>query len=163
MMRWSELVASVLLALTGIATSWSSYQASLWSGTQAERSSTVTAPRVTSTRKYTKTGQLRLVDIASFEAWVNAYAAHNPRLQAFYRARFRPEFRPAFEAWLAARPLDGGNAPATPSALPQYRLATEERAARLEWRANASAGAAHQASGISDEYIRLAAVSYPKA
>ena len=41
-----------------------------------------------------------------FFQWVNATATGDAELADFYTDRFRPEFRPAFDAWLATDPLD---------------------------------------------------------
>jgi hypothetical protein len=123
---------------------------------QAQEYGSASALRVTSSREFTKAGQIKLTDITSFEGWIGAYATRNVELQAFYRARFRSGFRPAFEAWLALHPLQDGNAPPTPFAMPQYRLEAAEQASRLELRADASARAARRASDYSDGYVRLA-------
>jgi hypothetical protein len=53
-------------------------------------------------------------------------------LQQFYEQRFRPEFRPAFDAWLATQPLTNPNAPPTPFAMPEYKLAATADAERLD-------------------------------
>ena len=44
-------------------------------------------------------------DVATFVQWVDAYARDDEELQAFYLARFREEFKPVVEAWIAERPL----------------------------------------------------------
>jgi hypothetical protein len=46
--------------------------------------------------------------------------------------RFRPEFRPAFDAWQAQDPLRNTAAIASPLLMPQYRLANAARADDLE-------------------------------
>ena len=50
----------------------------------------------------------------------------------FYRQRFRDEFKPAFNAWVATKPLKTEGAPLTPFAMPQYRLAARVEAGRLD-------------------------------
>ena len=42
------------------------------------------------------------------------------------------EFKPAFEAWIATKPLETEGAPPTPFAMPQYRLAAKAEADRLD-------------------------------
>ena len=61
------------------------------------------------------------VDVATFTQWVNAYALEQTELADFYFKRFRPEFKPAVDAWIATRPLKNPSAPPTPFAMPQYR------------------------------------------
>ena len=53
-------------------------------------------------------------------------------LANFYRTRFRAEFQPAVEAWIATRPLKNPDAPLTPFAMPEYKLAASVEAAALD-------------------------------
>ena len=59
-------------------------------------------------------------------------------LPDFYFKRFRAEFRPAVNAWLATRPLRNPKAPLTPFAMPQYKLAAAAEAQRLDAAAEVS-------------------------
>jgi hypothetical protein len=63
---------------------------------------------------------------------VDSYARGEANLMKFYRDRFREEFRPAFNAWVATKPLKTEGAPLTPFAMPQYRLAAKDEAGRLD-------------------------------
>src|SRR5262249_33247205 len=42
------------------------------------------------------------------------------------------EFRPAFDAWVATKPLTDPGAPPTPFAMPEYQLAATQDAQRLD-------------------------------
>lgn len=134
----AEVAATVLLALAAVATAWSGYQASQWHGEQALASSRATATRVESTRAAGEANRQVQVDVATFTQWTDAFAQGDARLAAFYRARFRDEFRPAFERWLASRPLRNPEAAKTPFELPEYRLQASEDADRLEAEAEAA-------------------------
>ena len=101
---WVEVVATVLLALAAVATAWSSYQANRWNGEQAKAAGRVNALRIDAARAQGLAQGQTQVDIAMFFQWVNADAAGDTELAEFYNARFRPEFRPAFDAWLATEP-----------------------------------------------------------
>jgi hypothetical protein len=136
--RWIELATTLLLALAAVATAWASYQSARWHGKQALAQSRSIAKRVESTRASGVASRQVQIDVATFTQWVNAYAEGNARLAAFYRKRFRPEFKPAVEAWIRTRPLKNPHAPLTPFAMPQYKLAANDEADRLE----AEAGAA---------------------
>ena len=46
------------------------------------------------------------IDVATFTQWVDAYAREETLLADFYFARFRAEFKPAVDAWIATRPLE---------------------------------------------------------
>ncbi|HET9186255.1 MAG TPA: hypothetical protein VFN82_08905, partial [Solirubrobacterales bacterium] len=112
--RRAELLATILLAVAAVATAWSSYQSARWSGVQANDYSTANAARIESTRAATEAGQEEQVDVLTFTQWVDAYAKNETRLADFYYARFRPEFKPALEAWLATKPLRTPDAPPSP-------------------------------------------------
>jgi hypothetical protein len=58
-------------------------------------------------------------------------------LADFYFRRFRVEFKPAVNAWIATRPLHNPAAPLTPFAMPQYKLAARADADRLQAQADA--------------------------
>jgi hypothetical protein len=129
---WVEIVATVLLALAAVATAWSSYQANRWNGETTKASSRVNALRVDAARAQGLAEGLTQVDISLFVQWVNATAADDRELADFYAARFRPEFRPAFDAWQATDPLTNPDAPPTPFAMDEYQLQARADVERLD-------------------------------
>jgi hypothetical protein len=129
---WVEIGATVLLALAAVATAWSSYQATRWNGEQAKTSSRVNKARIEAARASDLANAQQQIDVATFMQWVDAYARGETELLNFYRERFREEFRPAFDAWLATKPLQTEGAPLTPFAMPEYRLAAKAEAGRLD-------------------------------
>jgi hypothetical protein len=148
-----ELVALLLLALAAVATAWSSYQANRWNGEQAKTTAKVNATRIAAARASGLANAQTQVDIATFTQWVDAYAHEERRLAAFYERRFRKEFQPAFKAWLASRPLDNPDAPLTPFAMPQYRLASTAEANRLDAQAEVLAADARANIQRSSNYV----------
>lgn len=127
-----EVLATVLLALATVATAWSGYQASRWNGEQAKASSRANALRIESAKADSLANAQTQVDVATFMSWADAYAREETFLVDFYSKRFRAEFKPAVEAWIATRPLENEAAPLTPFAMPEYRLAAREEAVRLQ-------------------------------
>ena len=136
---WVEVVSAVLLSMAALTIAWSGYQASRWTGEQAKAFSRANAARVESTRWSNLANSQTEIDVATFTQWVDAYARNETMLADFYRKRFRPEFKPAVEAWIASRPLKNPEAPLTPFATPQYRLAARAESERLEAKAAAEA------------------------
>jgi hypothetical protein len=132
-----EVVATVLLAIAAVATAWSSYQASRWNGEQAKAFSRGNAARIESTRASGLADAQTQIDVATFTQWANAYAVGEKKLATFYFRRFRLEFKPAVDAWIATRPLRNAAAPLTPFAMPQYKVAARAEADRLEAEADA--------------------------
>jgi len=141
--RRLELAATVLLAMAAVATAWAAYQSARWHGEQAKSQSASIAARVESTRTANVANRQVQIDVALFTQWVDAYARDETELAAFYRKRFRDEFRPAFNTWVATKPRTNPAAPLSPFAMPQYKLAATAQADRLE----AQAGEASQRVG----------------
>jgi hypothetical protein len=125
-------VATVLLACAAVATAWSSYQATRWNGEQTKATSRTNAIRIDAARAQGLAEAQTQVDVATFTQWVDAYAHEETMLADFYFKRFRKEFKPAVDAWIATRPLKNPDAPLTPFAMPQYRLAAAAEAERLD-------------------------------
>jgi hypothetical protein len=135
--RRFELAATVLLAMAAVATAWAAYQSARWHGEQARGQSASIAARVESTRSANVANRQAQIDVALFTQWVDAYARDETELADFYRKRFRAEFEPAFEAWVATKPRTNRIAPLSPFAMPQYKLAATAQADRLEAQAAA--------------------------
>jgi hypothetical protein len=138
---WVEIVATLLLALAAVATAWSSYQASRWNGEQAKASGRTNGIRIQAARAAGLAQAQTQIDVATFIQWVDAERGKDEALADFYRDRFRKEFRPAFAAWEATRPVENPDAPPTPFAMPEYRLASTAEAERLDQAAAASSAA----------------------
>ena len=136
--RHFELAATILLTVAAVATAWSAYQSARWHGQQAKAQSASIAARVESTRTANVANRQAQIDVALFTQWVDAYARDETELADFYRKRFRPEFEPAFEAWVATKPRTNPAAPLSPFAMPQYKLAATAQADRLEAQAAAA-------------------------
>jgi hypothetical protein len=147
------LVATVLLALATVATAWSGYQASRWNGEATKATMKGTAARLESTRASDLANAQAQVDVAVFTQWVDAYAKGETRLRDFYFERFRKEFKPAVVAWLATKPIKNLNAPLTPFAMPQYRSAARDDAARLEAQADEWAARGRRNIQRSTNYV----------
>jgi hypothetical protein len=151
--RRIEIVATVLLSVAAVATAWSGYQATRWNGEQAKASGRTNAIRVEAARAQGLSEAQTQVDIATFVAWVDAYALKRTELADFYFKRFRKEFRPAITAWLATRPLKNPNAPLTPFVMPQYKLAAAAEAKRLDAEAELSSATVRRNIQRASNYI----------
>jgi hypothetical protein len=137
---WLEIFATIILSLAAVATTWSSYQATRWNGETTKTTSQVNAARIDAARAAARANAETEVDVASFIQWVDARAHDDEQLQTFYLDRFRDEFRTAFDAWLATDPLDDPDAPPTPFAMEEYRLASATAADELDAKAEALSG-----------------------
>jgi len=154
--RWepfAEVIATLVLALATVATAWSGYQSSRWGGEQSTSYSQAGALRTESTRASNQAGQLTQIDIGLFTNWVNAYAGGDERLINFYEKRFRDEFKPAFDAWVATDPANNPDAPKSPFAMPEYQVSLTQEADRLEVEASETFAKGQVANQTSDNYI----------
>ena len=150
---WVEIVATVLLALAAVATAWSSYQATRWNGENTKASGRGNALRIEAARSQGLAEGQTQVDIGMFFQWVNANAADDVELAEFYDARFRPEFRPAFDAWVATDPLTNPDAPPTPFAMDEYQLQARTDAERLDAEAEMTAASVRRNVERAGNYV----------
>jgi hypothetical protein len=88
-----------------------------------------------------------------FFQWVNATTTNEHQLADFYTTRFRPEFKPAFDAWLATDPLTNADAPPTPFAMDDYKLQARADSARLDAQADATAAMVRRNIQRSANYV----------
>ncbi len=105
------------------------------------------------TRASTQAGQQRLYDVVLFNNWLSAYTSQQAELTKIYEKRFRDEFRPAFDAWLATNPFSNPDAPPGPLFMPQYHNRLEDQAAKLEQDANQYFDVGRTATQNSDNYV----------
>ena len=151
--RRIEIAAAVLLSLTTILTAWTAFQSAKWSGVQAIAFNEAGAARTESVRFSTVAGQQAAVDVSLFVRWAEAVALDQRDLETFLRERFRAEFTPALDAWLASDPLNNPQAPASPFEMEEYRLEAEETASELAAIAETRGGEGREANQTSDNYV----------
>jgi predicted dehydrogenase len=114
-----EILEALLLAIVAVATAWSGYQAARWDGRQAELYGEASTIRIDTDQQLTLGGQQRLLDVSTFNTWIEARNEGRTELAALYERRFSPEFKAAVDAWLATRPFANPDAPPGPSFMPE--------------------------------------------
>ncbi len=153
--RWLELTATLLLAVATLGIAWSGYQSARWSGLQAERYAKATATRTLANRADEQADAHHIEELLNFNRWLEAHTAGDAALADLYERRFRAEFRPAFEAWLASDPLNDPDAIASPFLEPEYRPRLVERARQLDESAEARFESAKTATEHTDDYVLI--------
>lgn len=151
--RMLELVAVLLLSFSTLGIAWSGYQAARWNGIQARHYAEANTARSLASRATTIAGQGRLQDLLNFNRWLEVSTQGDQELANLYVRRFRPEFVPAFDAWLAQDPIHNLSAAASPLLMPQYKPADVTRANRLDQTANSRFTEAKDATEHGDSYI----------
>ena len=154
---WIELAATVLLSLATIAAAWSAYQATRWSGEQAENYSAAAARRTEATQQNGIFSGQVVIDVVAWITYLEHVQAGDERGAAFLKDRFRNEFSPAFEAWLALVPT-GQIPPGTPFDLPEYQPEARRMASELNAAADELASLARTANQISDNFVLITVI-----
>lgn len=152
---WVEFVVVAIISMAALATSWASYQASLWNGVQAVRFGRAGAFRTMSVRHSIDASVTRAIEVGLFSSWLDAEHSNNASLANFYEARFPASLRPAFREWLAQQPLTNPRAAPSPFALASYRPAQMVEAEQLEGKAEAEFAGGQSANKISNSFIRV--------
>jgi hypothetical protein len=159
--RWERLVEileACVLAVVAVATAWSGYQAARWDGRQAELYAMASTQRVEADQALTLGGQQRLLDVMTFNTWIQFQKEGRHGLAALYTRRFSPEFKVAFDAWIAAHPFSNPDVPPGPSFMPEYVNPQIEKGTALNEQANATFEAGTAARSTADQYIRTTVV-----
>ena len=81
-------------------------------------------------------------DVLNFNRWLEVSTEGDTQLAELYERRFRDEFRPAFDAWIAEDPLNNPSADGEPAA------ACRSTCSPTRWRAIASS---EKATGLFEE------------
>jgi hypothetical protein len=155
--RRVELLAAILLSAATVVTAWSAYQATRWSGEQAESYTTASAKRTESVRASNLANRQILIDVSTFLDWIDATGEGDDVLAADIHERMRAEFLPAFDTWLVSGELGLAIPPGTPFTLPEYVLEAQQDADRLEAEAASAFEDGGEANQTSDDFV-LAAV-----
>ena len=153
--RIVQIGEALLLSLVTIAAAWSGYAAAKW-GTESRIELAHSATlRNLATRADLAALSTRNFDSSTFTAWFTAYTLNDAQKQAVAERRFRPEFRVAFDAWMATDPFHNPRAAPGPTYMPQYKLADQAKADALDREAEAAAAAGNHAAVVGDEYVRI--------
>ena len=153
--RWIAIFEAVLLSVVALMAAWSGYSAAKW-GTKSSLSlAKASSTRTKASLAQVQATQIRTLDSVSFNAAETAYASKDPKLFRLAIKRLRPGYRPAFEAWIALRPLKNPNAPPDPSYMPQYRIPQQAQGQVLTAKADAYFTEGESAAGTADKYVRL--------
>jgi hypothetical protein len=156
--RWLSIAEAILLSIVALLAAWSGYSAAKWDSESSLAIAEAGTARAEANRDSLQATQLATLDSVRFNTAFAAYATNNQKLFRFAVARFRPEYREAFDAWIRTRPLKNENAPADPSFMPQYRIPEKVEAHTLDLRADKEFEEGQSASGTADKYVRLTVI-----
>jgi hypothetical protein len=154
--RLLEVVEVTLLAFVAVATAWTGYQAAQWDGRQALRYGESSRLRFEADAASTRAGQEIVADSAGFTAWLQARSVGDTELMDELVRRFTPDYRAAFDTWLASDPFVNPAAPAGPAYVTGYSNADAATAKRLNDEASHAFDEGTEARETSEKYVRNA-------
>ncbi len=117
-----EIASAVLIALATVASAWSAYQATRWSGVQSISFNEAAALRAEATRKTNIATQRVEIDVGMFVQYAAAFSGGRKIFADFLFQRFRPELKAAAEAWIKTRPQKNPDAPSSPFKMKEYSV-----------------------------------------
>jgi len=154
----SEIISAFLLSFATIASAWCAYQSSRWSGVQTITFFEANNARSESIRKSNEALQLATIDVGIFTEFVAAYTEGNQQMKDIIMQRFRPEMKPAVDAWFATDPFNNPDAPPSPFVMEEYRSAAQVESDRLLTISEQKFQEAKQANQTSDNYVMLTVI-----
>jgi hypothetical protein len=147
-----DLVSSVLLAAATLCSAWCAYQASVWNGTQTRALAATSVAQFSAERQASLVNRNVSIDVGVFLRYVDADLHHDKDTAEFLRTHARPEFRPAFEAWIADVEAKVPHPP-LPFVRPEYKLAAQDRIDDSDKRAQSNLMVSNAANDNSDAFV----------
>jgi hypothetical protein len=158
--RQISIAEAVLLSVVTIVAAWAGYSAAKWGTESSLNLAKASATRVKANRAYQESLTYRAGDAVAFNAWFAAHVAGNENDMRVARKYidFLPNYRVAFDAWLATKPFTNPNAPAGPQAMPQFKAPGAALAGALDTKADAYYATGQKAAETGDHYIRATVI-----
>jgi hypothetical protein len=153
--RRITIVEAILLATVALLAAWSGYAAAKWSTESRLSLSRATAARTEASELDLAAMEDRTFDGLTFNAWFTAFMNEDEADQALAERRFRDEFVPAFEAWIATDPLNNPEAPKGPTYMDEYVEPEKEQAAEKRAAADEAYAEGAEAGTTADDYVRI--------
>ena len=152
--RTISIVEATLLAVVAVLAAYSGCAAAKWSTESSLSLASASAARAEANAANLEALNSLNFDVTAFNAWFTSYVAGDRAAMAVAAKRFTPNFRRAFEAWLATNPATNPNAPPGPTYMPQYQQPAKAQATALDAKATADYTSGQKAGSTSDDYIR---------
>jgi hypothetical protein len=153
-----EILEAILLAIVAIVTALSGYQAARWDGESAKEYATSSRLRTEAQSTALTANQTLIYNAGNFTAWLQAYDAGDKSLQNLLERRFTPEYKKAFDAWVAIDGMHDPTAPPGPRYMEEYEDPLTEKTAEQNKEASHAfdLGVDHRATG--EHYVRITVV-----
>ena len=135
--RIVTIIEASLLAIVALLAAWSGYASSKWSTESRVELAEASAARTEASRANLDAMELRNLDYSAFNVWFASWVVGDEEAQAIAVRRFRPDFKVAFDAWIAQNPATNPDAAPGPTFMPEYKQPDVEHGKALDARADA--------------------------
>jgi hypothetical protein len=153
--RILQIGEALLLSLVTVTAAWSGYAAARWGTESRIEIAQAATLRNLASRAQLAALETRNFDSSTYNAWFTAFTLGDAQKQAIAERRFRPEFKVAFDAWMATDPIHNPDAAPGPTYMPEYKLADQAKADALDHEAETTSAAGNRAAVVGDEYVRI--------
>jgi hypothetical protein len=148
--RFLDIVTVFVLSVTAVLTAWCGFEASKWGGEMSIAFSEASSARIAAAAADGEARDARQYDLTIYTQWVLAVTDGRSDLVDFVEARFTPEFRVAFDAWVADGRQETG-----PFAMDEYVPPGTADAAEATARADTKFAEALENNQRGDNYSLL--------
>ena len=149
-----SIIEAVLLAVVAVLAAWSGYSAAKWGTESRLELARASTARSEASRAELAAMEQRNFDSSTFNTWFIAYTAGDTEKMDIAERRFRPEFKVAFDAWIATNPDTNPDAPPGPTYMPEYEQPDAERATELDASADEHFDLGEEHGTTADKYVR---------
>lgn len=156
--RALTIVEAIVLSVVTLLAAWSGYAAAKWSTESRLKIAEASATRAEANRAFQESLTFRVGDATTFNAWFGAYLTHDKDAIRLAEKRFRPDYRVAFDAWIATRPFTNPHAPPGPQSMPQYKPTGEAESRVLDAKAEALTSDGEHDGETGDNYVRTTVI-----
>jgi hypothetical protein len=153
-----EILEAILLAIVAVATALSGYQAALWDGESAKEYATSSRLRTEGQSTALTANQTLIYNAGNFTAWLQAYDAGDESLQKLLERRFTPEYKVAFDAWVAIDGMNDPSAPPGPRYMEEYEDPLTEKAAEQNKEASHAFDLGVEYRKTGERYVRVTVI-----
>jgi hypothetical protein len=153
-----SIAEAVILSIVTIVAAWAGYSAAKWGTESSLNLAKASATRTQANRAFQQSLTYRVGDAVTFNAWYTAHVAKDKDAMRVARRYFLPNYRAAFDAWLATKPFTNPNAPAGPQLMPQFKPPGATLARTLDVKADAYYARGQEAAETGDHYIRATVI-----
>src|SRR5437762_9776842 len=150
---WVEPIVALLMALTTVGTAWCSYQSAAWTRQSNRLLNEFNALERRAGLLTIQGMQQATIHTAMFMELLAAQQAGNEKLVNFYAARFPPDVKKAYDAWLAQKPFENPGADPHPFVPKLYEVRGIADAAAARVQAVERLTGAREAGNRSGRYL----------